>query len=591
MIVVVSDLHLQHTRHDSIRRLENGRVIEYRIVRNVGAGALRLLLSEIAENVARTRATNVELVLAGDIFEIHRTPRWFLGGRDYRPVLHPPNEVIEKIVSGIVEDIVIDNREFFDVLAKVVSQGTFRRHGVDEKISAPLTVHYLPGNHDRLVDAFPSTRKRVRQLLCIEGPATDPFPHELVWDRSTGYGIFIRHGHEYDAINFPTTFDPRQPPSAAIYARPSFGDYVTVDITTRLAIAFRAHYACELRAPGNAGARFRTIYAALSEFDDVRPPSLLVKYLTDAVGSNALDVLRPVLRDVFETARADAFFVHEAERLNLGKYFEGPIAEIIDVALKNLSPETLSKLVDWLNALRKAEGSTPAAFAQHEPNLLSGDVDVILAGHTHNPAHVSVPGPQSVGYFLDTGTWRTRIDAGEGGTFGRLRGYTSVTCYHGDERKGDEHRNFETWTGHLLGDEYGAHEEEITAALPPAQRVVFSSCFVQHVDEGDTFDGAELELHFGVDDSAQEFRIDGVKDGARIALDREVAANPGLDGEVWCWGLEKDLGDSIIDRDDPLPWGVDFLDRDDGVFAKGKKTLRVSNNRGSGFILEYELLP
>jgi UDP-2,3-diacylglucosamine pyrophosphatase LpxH len=593
MIVVISDLHLQHTRHDSIRHFEAGSVVETRIVRNVGAGALRLLLSEIAENVARTGATSVELVLAGDIFEIHRTPRWFLGGRGYRPVLHPPDEALERIVCKILDDIALDNREFFDVLGELVDQGTFSRHGSSATVGAPITVHYLPGNHDRLVDCFDSTRRRVRELLKVRsGYPSEPFPHQLLRDRTTGYGVLIRHGHEYDETNFALPFDPRDPPAASTYAGPAFGDYVTVDIATRLAVAFRAYYALKLRDPGAEGKTYRRIYAALTEFDDVRPPALLVQYLNDCVG-NALEILRPVLRDVFEAARADSFFIQETRRLGFSKYFEGPLAELIEAALENLSAEAIAKVLGAFTKLRGASESAPAAFARHEHALSSGRVQLVVAGHTHEPAHVSIPAAdRGTGYFLDSGTWRTRIDAGEGGTFGRLRAYTSVVCYHDSERKGDELRSFETWTGHLLSDGYGmAEKRRARADAEPSRKVRLKSCTIHHVDEGETFDGAELELHFGVDAAEYVLRVDGVKDDTVIAIEQELEAFPALDGEVWCWGLEKDWGNSFLDRDDPLPWAVDFLERDaKSGFAAGTRKLFVSDNRGSAITVEYEVL-
>jgi hypothetical protein len=217
----------------------------------------------------------------------------------------------------------------------------------------------------------------------------------------------------------------------------------------------------------------------------------------------------------------------------------------------------------------------------------------VVAGHTHEPAHVSIPAAGGgAGYFLDSGTWRTRIDAGEAGTFGRLRAYTSVVCYHEAERKGEELRSFETWTGHLLSDEYGLSEKRRARDdAEPSRKVRLISCTVHHVDEGETFDGAELELHFGIDAAEHVLCVDGVKDDTVIAIGQELEAFPALDGEVWCWGLEKDWGDSFLDRDDPLPWAVDFLERDPkGGFVAGARKLFVSDNRGSAVTVEYEVL-
>ena len=85
MIVVISDLHLQHTALDSIRRDEAGKVLETRSCTSVEAGALSLLFAEIVANASGVGATEVHLVFAGDIFELHRTPLWLLAGERCGP--------------------------------------------------------------------------------------------------------------------------------------------------------------------------------------------------------------------------------------------------------------------------------------------------------------------------------------------------------------------------------------------------------------------------------------------------------------------------------------------------------------------------
>jgi hypothetical protein len=610
MIVVISDLHLQHTACDALRRNEGGRVLETRIVRNVSAQALSLLFSEIVENAERVGAKEAHLVFAGDIFELHRTPLWLLGGERLRPTLHPAasSSALETKVHSILDAIERDNHEFFQVLSKFVTTGALVHRGEEQTLENVAVIpHYLPGNHDRLVGVWPSTRQRVRELLCVRPPAegaSGPFLHRLDWDRAAGYGVRVRHGHEYDPANFSENFDPAQPASGAAYDAPTLGDFVTVDIATRLAVAFRAHYARELRTPGADGERYRRVYATLTEFDDVRPQSMLVHYLTHAVGASedvTFSMLRPVLRDAFETAMADSFFVSQADRLGLAKYFQGGLAKLIDEALKKLTGNEVGELLSVLDKFRhETRSGGPAAIAQREPGLSTGDLSVVVAGHTHEPDHVAMPGERLAGapdgdaYFLDSGTWRTRIDAGVSGAFGRLRGYTMVFCYHDAElRHVGDRRRFETWTGHLQAEDYGPTLSlDVTPATrPELQSVRFVECRVQHVDEGETHDGAELVLYFGVDGVGQKISFDHVRDGQILTLpDTAVAeVDPTLDGEVWCYGIEEDLGDSVLDRDDPMPWAVCFLARAsrevNAAFVPGRIELRAEDNRGNAFTI------
>lgn len=614
MITVISDLHLQHTALDRVRRREDGALLETRVVRNVGPGALSLLFAEIASNAKRAKAQRVELVFAGDIFEMHRTPLWLLGGEQKRPTLHPAtaSPELEQKALEILAAIERDNQAFFDILAGLVDHGrAVHRDQVVALEGAVVIPHYIPGNHDRLLQLWPSTRARVRQLLripAVDGPLDAPFPHVFERDRSTGYGVRIRHGHEYDPSNFSEAFDARVTPTQVAYEKPTLGDFVTIDLVMRLAVAFRAHYARELRAPGLAGDPFRRMYAALTEFDDVRPQSMLLEYVTDHLGAKqdvTMDLLRPILRDAFETAAADAFFVSEAERLGFAQFFKGTLAALLESVLAAASGSSTAELIGlWRKLQREVKANGPARAAASEPGLSSGDISVIIAGHTHEPDHVSIPGAGPPGplrkeaYFLDTGTWRTRLDAGEQGTFGRLRSYTMVFCYSDDELATSDQRRFESWTGHLRAEDYGPMLSVPISDTTPAapQRVRFLRCVIQHVDEGETMNGAELVLNVGVDDQGAQFSQDGVHDGDHLQLDElpELKVDPALDGEIWCYGVERDLGQSVFDPDDAVPWAVTFLQRadmsvPDSPFVPGVKELRAADNRGNVFTLVFEV--
>ncbi len=609
MIVVISDLHLQHTSLDVLRWRDGATTFELRNARNVSAGALSMLFSTVSVNAVRTAAQAIELVFAGDIFELIRSPRWLLDGCKIRPTQEPCGE-LEAMTLRILGDIEEECREFFQALRKAVDGEPLTFRGSEVRLQHPVHVHYLPGNHDRLVNLFPSARATVRRLLCMQGPPEDRFPH--AYQPGDGYGVLVRHGHEYDPNNFARRWDGT-PPEESDYDRATLGDFVTTDIAMRVPLAFRAHYASELRTPGPAGDAYRELYAALTEFDDIRPATELITYLASILRGDDGDVvkmLRPVLREVFEHACADGFFVREARRLGLGMLVARPVVELFDEGIKLLSPAVLARIIDELVKL-SSSGASPAVAAACESAVLAGDVDVVLAGHTHNPAQVAFPAPGPMsdpaggstplpppdwGVYLDTGTWRTRIDEGVNYSFGRLRAYTMVTCYHTDELRPpgadcQERRRFESWSGHLSSDTYGPRVFEVSSLRPaPMQKVRFTGCSVEHVDEGDTRDGAEIELHFGVDGSRAVFRRAAVHDGDELSLDTTVDADPMLDGEVWCWGVEKDLGMSILDRDDALPWAVDFLARSDGAFRRETRRLHVRNNRGWSLVLSYEVL-
>ena len=111
------------------------------------------------------------------------------------------------------------------------------------------------------------------------------------------------------------------------------------------------------------------------------------------------------------------------------------------------------------------------------------------------------------------------------------------------------------------------------------------------IDEGSGwFSSAELRLRFGVDDEAGQLNRDGVENGDTIAIGKTILLRPYLDGELWCYGWEEDLGSSIIDKDDPLPFGVQRLPRDaDGAFAEGPGVLWLEDRNGTSIELRYEV--
>jgi hypothetical protein len=337
----------------------------------------------------------------------------------------------------------------------------------------------------------------------------------------------------------------------------------------------------------------------------VRPQSMLVRYLTDYLGATrkaTFELLRPVLRDVVAHAQLDPFFTEKAGALSHGLL--GPAAEFIKLFIANGSAEhvaALISLIDTVTGDSKKPG--PASKARAEKGLASGEIFVVIAGHTHQPDHVALPGQGTIGtpggeaYFLDTGTWRTRLDAGEGGAFGRLRAYTMVFCYSEDELKSGDRRRFETWTGHLLAEDFGPmFSVDVTSpeATRPAKQVVrFVACQIESVNQGGAGNGAELVLFFGVDGEAQKLAQNGVRNGQMLELNRALSVDPALDGELWCYGVEKDPG-IFFDSEDPMPWAVTFLSRTSSIanapFEAGLHTLRAADNRGNAFTLSFEVL-
>lgn len=610
MLAIVSDLHLQHISLDAVRYVRSGVVYESGVSRNVSEGALQMLFADLLGFADRARSRDVELVFAGDIFELLRSPLWFSRcAGDLRPTTqdigpdttdNPLRNKIHEILDAIIED----NSGFFRALRRLIQERTYdhdgRTYSVPEELV--LRVHYLPGNHDRLANAWPSLRGRIRELLAM--PAGDePFPHVINRPRSEGYGVRIRHGHEYDKSNIGVEVPFAKPItlSEADYLMPCLGDYVAIDIALRLAVAFRTIYAKALHQDNEEGRSLREFYNALVEFDDVRPPTLLVVYLAKHLGKRGpelFELLRPVLLDLYLTAVESPFVQTMANRLALVRYVSDPVITLVREAIRKLSPATLESLVkraqQWDTSNDTTRGATMASY---EDGLAEGEFDIIVAGHTHNPDALPLPSDdpsEHSPFFLDSGTWRTSIRHGVGGAFGRVRTATVVLCYSDEERKlASDTRRFETWTGHLGSTSFGPYEVALGPIGESQRRLRICALRVVNIDEGDTEDGAELSLHVGLDGQDAVVRLENVHNGDRIELDMPLLdLHEELHGEFSIYGHEVDLGErSHLDADDPLPWASAYLPRDGSrEFTLGRGELAMHRYAEAQIIVEYEIV-
>jgi UDP-2,3-diacylglucosamine pyrophosphatase LpxH len=162
LLVLVSDLHLTDA-------LKGPRVAR--------AAMLERFWSRI--EVAR-RGRPAELVFVGDLFDIVRSPRWL--ETPHRPY-HEPSAGVVKVVDGIVEATLERERDFFALLRKLADADALR-------------VHYVLGNHDRLLAHAPRARRAIARALT--GADRDiELGQEIVFPE---HGVLAHHGHTGDFI-------------------------------------------------------------------------------------------------------------------------------------------------------------------------------------------------------------------------------------------------------------------------------------------------------------------------------------------------------------------------------------------------------
>ena len=477
MIAVISDLHFEEEASDVIRGDDGHPQLVFR--RNLNPIAYYSFIDQMAEEVARRKAREFELVIAGDLFDFNRTTLWFKD--DLRPYVstNRVSAVLEQKINTILEAIVAEPAIKAALSAlRLLSQGRYRPLSGSRELreardfpAEKIAIHYLAGNHDRLSNATAGIRRRIRELLSLEGDAA--FAHTLLLEDPA---VLIRHGHEYDGNNFALDFAkartiPIEVPEEG-YSEANFGDVITIDVAVRLPHLFRQKYGDRAILRDRV---LSSVYLRLLQFDDVRPQSALLDYLLDSSGGDfsaeeAWEKLVPVLQELLEEIEENPFFRHWLSR----RARPWAPAEL-DAARR------LLKLGAWRNRLAReasrkishfmlgGETDRPEFMAQREELIQKGSIRLVLSGHTHSP-QVSLIKADRVAdrFYINTGTWRNSIPSTpDGRTFGLIKALTYVMLFSGKEDPKGPGRQFgsvDYWTGYTR--HWTDHNDEGAETFP-----------------------------------------------------------------------------------------------------------------------------
>jgi UDP-2,3-diacylglucosamine pyrophosphatase LpxH len=429
VLVVISDIHFQDTVNDAIVD-NNSKTIN--IDRNVSVDAFKKTFDEIVSAAEDNRANELIIVLAGDIFDIHRSQKWL--ETDFRPYGKNSPAQWGPIAENILEDIISCNKAAINALKEVFNNPPRNLRKIE--------VLYFPGNHDRLVNLYPPLRKRVRELLRnpADPPATANPPFEHYYS-SNDYGVLVFHGHEYDSTNFAGKV-----PAGGVrkidvdcYDLPTLGDYITIDVAASLAHEYRKLYEQELRS----NATHQAIFCKLLEFDDVRPQSDLLDFLQEELpfGQDCWKFILPVFNTIVRKAWGNDFL-----KSKLGFW-----GKIVGILPPQVVPSKL--LIDMMFAM-KSRGKPPCERALDDGFLSETAGRYVAAGHTHCPTieFLKKREDNKELFFFNTGTWRQQIrKCVDKKTFSRAKALTYVAFYRQDEdpsrKKARKGYSFDYWSG------------------------------------------------------------------------------------------------------------------------------------------------
>jgi UDP-2,3-diacylglucosamine pyrophosphatase LpxH len=356
----------------------------------------------------------IKIVLLGDIFDVIRTEKWFISSSkdksanidlENRP-WGGTNKKTEMIADDILMNIIKENHDIISIL----SGKEWKKLGFPKRPE----IIYIPGNHDRLCNVYPSMRKQVIDALELHVISeTDTFPNVY---KNEKHGVFARHGHELDPFNFEGDFD-----NPLAYWHIPIGDVIAAEIASKLPIVVGEKLK-ETTLPKDDIVQicnnFRNLF-------DVRPVSSIIPWLSFQVkryekyGSTVQNAINSAFRQIGEEFM-DIPFVKEWIKKH--DHFWHPLdngdkVQLLGSILKTFditNSEWKLKLFDKWETIKELWGEDKyLKGAINDLAVLSETFQYVLYGHTHDPFKQTIDifnenekTKQIERVYINTGTWR-----------------------------------------------------------------------------------------------------------------------------------------------------------------------------------------
>jgi UDP-2,3-diacylglucosamine pyrophosphatase LpxH len=431
MLVFLSDVHL--TDGSSGTTINPAAFAKFcRILRDV--------IGKDKERVNQKPIEKVEIVLLGDIFDIIRTNVWL------RPQNNDPHNPIRPwSLETELDSGQWNLRQYTEAIVARITQRqenidamdhlhAFRRDCGNMGVQVEFT--YLIGNHDWLINRYPSTREKIAGFLGMPDPqfyAHNRFPEYQVFE---DYRVLARHGDRYDPFNYEKDRD-----------NSSLGDAIVIDVLTR----FPEEISRDPVLGGNPD-----LIAQLKELDNVRPVLDIPAWIQGVCNSfpEVEDKVHEIWNDLLDKF-FNLVFIREHDRW-------GPdMVDFLQMALRLTSGLSFKKIQEILGQYvvrhfyKKADDYR--SFAHNEAALRTNQVSYVVYGHTHWAEQIPldrVPIPQDgvmEKVYFNSGTWRkvfehTAFDA-DSFEFIGWHVMTFLVFYLEQEKEKD--RNYEMWSASL----------------------------------------------------------------------------------------------------------------------------------------------
>jgi UDP-2,3-diacylglucosamine pyrophosphatase LpxH len=443
-----------------------------------------VFLSDIAALVREKEAKEVKLLLLGDIVDLIRSAQWLEIAPEDRPwgvnglqdIPTPrKNSATERHCLKILGQLPpgsVNKDSPPDFLAKntILSKNwqTFKffreiMSHLEREAGRPIPVKvvYVPGNHDRMCNLYPSVREELRSMLglTVEPSTVQGDPAGEWWYLNDyldeDHGVLARHGHQFDIWNY----GGGNRLSREAHLQAAIGDVFTTEFAVKIPWQLN-----KLRSKYPQVTQ--QMVESTKDIDNVRPLSSVMEWIYYRIKREDQGQVRKAFGEVFETV------VKELLDIRMVQQWRSPQTHI-DEALRAASSRWLKwlpkGLVDLLGAedllplVMKTTGGTDdpendvytqAAYAEKSWRE-DERIQFVLYGHTHVPLQRPLDGERGCEViYINTGTWRNRIYKTVGldkaPDFVDLKQMTYSILYRRDEDDGDKvpgTLSFDVWTG------------------------------------------------------------------------------------------------------------------------------------------------
>lgn len=442
MFVVLSDLHFSEAQSTQLG--------PNRFNRNLPPEAYESYFYEINQFARANNVDRMDLILAGDILEISRSVIWL--DESHRPYINnydvTPGSDVEATILKIMAAIEREDK---------VSETLALFRNIQEYFDMKVVLHLILGNHDRLVNATPNTRKYFRHMFGL-GDSDKMIDHYLiVKDYKENPFCLVRHGHEYDPANFslnaekmdvlPTHFEEKY------YQQSCLGDITTSEFGTALPWLFLKEYGEDAILENKT---LTAIYRRLIEFDDVRPTTAWLSYLFSTPGvkkKKTWEKIKPIFTKIINTLSDHEQFNQTLKQSELvsrfGRLFLMGLLK--SGFFRNGIPYWIIKRIMKIVA-RSIKVKSMAKWAKKESLILdkNSGCKLVISGHTHfSEVSLLSAKNQNERYYINTGTWRNVIPATKNFKgFGRMKALTKVMVFL--PRESDEYEPERDWGFHYM---------------------------------------------------------------------------------------------------------------------------------------------